>query len=184
MESIEEETQTEEECDEFAKKNEVHVSITSASQDKVVFDINSEAEQPNSQEEQDTPPPPSAEVKLQLPENVDGSRPQKYFKKALNKEEPWIIQKDGGKYEWVGFKKRAGKPLKVAWAYFCAKVYDYNYKASECQAAGHQLPAEELEDIFGMNKGDLRTAYNHINHNDKIMNWMDVIDQFFSEDQS
>ncbi len=182
VESIEEETQTEEECDESAKKNKVHVSITSTSQDKVGCKINSKAEQPNTQVGQDTPPPPSAEKKLPLPENVDGIRPQKYFKKAINKENPWIIQKDDGKYEWVGLKKRAGKPLKVAWAYFCAKVYDYDYRASECKAAGHQLPAEELEDMFDMNKGDLRTAYNHINHNDKTMNWMDVIDQFFSEE--
>ena len=170
-----------EKSDEFAKQDKVHVTAvtaTSASQDKVGCGINSKAELSKLQVDQDTPPPPSAEGKLLLlPENVNGSRAQEYFKKAI--ENGWVEVHDG-KYRWIGFKSRNGTPNATAWAYFCDQAYGYNLFMKN----DISLPADELEVLFNMPKGTIYKSNYRIVQIHNTPKWKVDIDTFFTQHSS
>ena len=118
----------------------------------------------------------NSNIMLPLTGSANTERAQKYFRKAIEK--GWIVQKKEGKYEWCAFKTPKRGANDTAWAYFIAKVYEFDYKGGEITT--NQLPRKYLEDLFSMPSGTLGAAFARIKAS-KNMKWQIEIDLFFKE---
>ena len=115
-------------------------------------------------------------IPLQLNGSANTERAQKYFRKAIKK--GWIIQKQKGKFDWGAFKTPKRGANDTAWAYFIAKVYEFDYNGNNINT--NQLPRKYLEDLFSMPSGTLGAAFTRIKAG-KNMKWKIEIDLFFEE---
>ena len=117
--------------------------------------------------------------RLPLQEALNRNDAQKYFKRAIEK---GYMKYEGGKYEWLGVPNV--KASKSQLAYFCGKVYGYewgivddNPKNTVYGNIGTELPEGELIALFGVN--NLCQLLHQLYSVKKIQGWRNIIDALF-----
>lgn len=106
---------------------------------------------------------------LPLPKVLNTSRAQKYFQKAIDN---GLMKIENNKLLWTGIGKKAHSSQL---AYFCGRVYDYEYSVNgNC---GAEFPEAELIELFGVKR--LYSLLTQVHNAQRKQKWRPCIDELF-----
>lgn len=118
-----------------------------------------------------SPTPADQPQQEQLPDILNTKSAREAFGKAI--ERGWM-EKSSNRYKWLGFD---GKAELAKLAYFCGKVYGYEYGVYGNQ--GIEFPEQALCKLFGVKR--IYKQLVQVHEAKKKQRWRDIIDDIFMD---